>query len=64
MGYLSVVVLYNMYKIGVDKTLQLLPQVTLEDGSVDYIIDTGVDVVTKDNVDEFFEFANKVYTKK
>lgn len=32
MGYLSVVVLYNMYKIGVDKTLQLLPQVTLEDG--------------------------------
>ena len=53
-----------MYKIGVDKTLQLLPQVTLEDGSVDYIIDTGVDVVTKDNVDEFFEFANKVYTKK
>ena len=54
----------GMYKIGVDKTLQLLPQVTLEDGSVDYIIDTGVDVVTKDNVDEFFEFANKVYTKK
>lgn len=64
MGYLSLTVLYNMSKIGVDKTLQLLPKVINEDGSVDYIIDTGVDIVTSENVDEFIEFANQVYTKR
>ncbi|PNR89492.1 LacI family transcriptional regulator [Petrotoga sp. 9T1HF07.CasAA.8.2] len=64
MGYLSLAILYNMSKLGVDKTLQLLPKVINEDGSFDYIIDTGVDIVTSENVDEFFEYANKVYTKR
>lgn len=64
MGYLSIAVLYDMSKLGVEKTLQLLPKVVNEDGSVDYIVDTGVDIVTRENVDEFFEFANKVYTKR
>ena len=64
MGYLSVTVLYNMSKIGVEKTLQLLPKIEKEDGSVDYVIDTGVDVVTSENVEEFFEFANRVYSKR
>ncbi|HHV61182.1 MAG TPA: substrate-binding domain-containing protein [Firmicutes bacterium] len=44
MGYLSVAVLYNMNKIGVKNTLQMLPKTN---------IDTGVDVVTRANLEEY-----------
>jgi ribose transport system substrate-binding protein len=45
MGYLSVALLYNIAKLGQDKALMLLPK--------DRKIDTGVDIVTKDNLDEY-----------
>jgi len=45
MGYLSVAVLYNMVKLGKDKTLMMLPK--------SQIIDTGVTVVTPDTVEEY-----------
>lgn len=45
MGYLSVALLYNMVKLGVDNTLMMLPE--------SQIIDTGVTVVTPDTVDEY-----------
>ncbi|ADA66693.1 periplasmic binding protein/LacI transcriptional regulator [Thermotoga petrophila RKU-10] len=64
MGYLSVLVLYNMAKIGVENTLKMLPKVVKEDGTVDYIIDTGVDIVTEENVDQFYEYAKKIYSKR
>ncbi|PLV57217.1 sugar-binding protein [Thermotoga sp. SG1] len=64
MGYLSVLVLYNMAKVGVENTLKILPKVVREDGTVDYIIDTGVDVVTEENVDQFYEYAKKIYSKR
>jgi ribose transport system substrate-binding protein len=64
MGYLSVLVLYNMVKVGVENTLKILPKVVREDGTVDYIIDTGVDVVTEENVDQFYEYAKKIYSKR
>jgi len=55
MGYLSVVVLYLMNKIGVTNTLMMLPKV-----NGDYIIDTGVDVVTPDNLDEYLKMMEKL----
>jgi ribose transport system substrate-binding protein len=64
MGYLSVLVLYNMVKVGVENTLKILPKVVKEDGTVDYIIDTGVDIVTEENVDQFYEYAKKIYSKR
>ena len=54
MGYLSVTVLYLMNKIGVQNTLMMLPKVKV-DGKVDYVIDTGVDVVTPENLDEYLK---------
>ncbi|PLV57607.1 sugar-binding protein [Thermotoga sp. SG1] len=54
MGYLSVTVLYLMNKIGVQNTLMMLPKATV-DGKVDYVIDTGVDVVTPENLDEYLK---------
>ncbi len=54
MGYLSVTVLYLMKKIGVQNTLALLPKVTV-DGKEDYIIDTGVDVVTPQNLNDYLK---------
>lgn len=44
MGYLSVAVLYNIARIGKDKTLMMLPK--------SKIIDTGVTVVTPDMVEK------------
>ncbi len=44
MGYLSVAVLFNMNRAGVTNTLQMLPK-----GN----IDTGVDVVTRANLEEY-----------
>ena len=64
MGYLSIMVLYNMATFGVENTLKLLPKVKNPDGTWDYIIDTGVDVVTQENVDEFMEIATKIYSKR
>jgi ribose transport system substrate-binding protein len=55
MGYLSVVLLYNMIKIGVNNTLVLLPK--SEGGDV--IIDTGIDVVTKENLANYVELLDK-----
>jgi len=55
MGYLSVVVLYLMNKIGVTNTLMMLPK-----ANGDYIIDTGVDVVTPDNLDEYLKMVEKL----
>jgi len=43
-----------MNKIGVQNTLMMLPKVTV-DGKVDYVIDTGVDVVTPENLDEYLK---------
>lgn len=48
MGYLSLTVLYMMDKVGVENVLKLFPKVQYEDGSYDYIIDTGVDVITSE----------------
>lgn len=55
MGYLSVVLLYNMIKIGVNNILVLLPK--SEGGDV--IIDTGIDVVTKENLANYVELLDK-----
>jgi len=49
MGYLSVVVLADMVRVGVDNVMMLLPK--NEKGDV--IIDTGVDVVTKENLKDY-----------
>ena len=62
MGYLSVVVLYDMAKVGVANTLKLLPKVVVN-GKTDYIIDSGVDVVTQENVKGFMAKAEKIYAK-
>jgi len=55
MGYLSVVILANMAKIGVDNMMMLLPK--NEKG--DTIIDTGVDIVTKNNLKDYVEMLKK-----
>ncbi len=62
MGYLSIVVLYDMAKVGVKNTLKLLPKVVVN-GKTDYIIDSGVDVVTQENVKGFMAKAEKIYAK-
>ena len=55
MGYLSVVLLANMVRVGVENTMMLLPK--NEEGDV--IIDTGVDVVTKDNLKDYVKLLQK-----
>lgn len=45
MGYLSVALLRDIVQMGKDKALMLIPK--------NRIIDTGVDVVTKDNLEEY-----------
>jgi ribose transport system substrate-binding protein len=45
MGYLSVAFLFNIAKLGQEKAMMLLPK--------DKKVDTGVDIVTKDNMDEY-----------
>lgn len=45
MGYLSIVLLYNIARAGQEKALMMIPK--------DRKIDTGVDVVTKDNIEEY-----------
>lgn len=45
MGYLSVALLYNIARMGEEKALMMIPK--------DRKIDTGVDVVTKDNIEEY-----------
>ena len=47
-GYLAVMLLYNMARCGVEATQKLLPQ-------PDHVIDTGVEVVTPDNFDDFYK---------
>jgi len=55
MGYLSVVVLRDMVQAGKEATMMLMPKT--EDGDV--IIDTGVDVVTKDNLADYVELMDE-----
>ncbi|HIE29833.1 TPA: sugar ABC transporter substrate-binding protein [Candidatus Poribacteria bacterium] len=55
MGYLSVVLLANMARVGVENMMMLLPK--NEEGDV--IIDTGVDVVTKDNLKDYIKLLEK-----
>ncbi|MBC7328552.1 sugar-binding protein [bacterium] len=45
MGYLGVALLYNIAKMGQEKALMMIPK--------DKKIDTGVDIVTKDNLEEY-----------
>jgi ribose transport system substrate-binding protein len=52
MGYLSVAVLFNMSKLGVTNTLMMLPK--------ERIIDTGVDVVTPENLDEYLNYMKEL----
>ena len=58
MGFKSIMILYNMAVFGVEETLGLLPTV-----NGDKIVDTGVDVVTKENVDEFLKLADIIYKR-
>lgn len=55
MGYLSVVVLRDMVQAGKEATMMLLPKT--EDG--DAIIDTGVDIVTKDNLADYVKLLDQ-----
>jgi ribose transport system substrate-binding protein len=55
MGYLSVVVLRDMIQAGKEATMMLIPKT--EDG--DAIIDTGVDVVTKDNLADYVKLMDQ-----
>ena len=72
MGYFSTVLLYFMAKDGVEKTLGNLEKIVAEYGKPDYkiikegdyIIDTGVDIVTSENIDEYYEYAKEIYTKR
>ena len=54
MGYLSVVALRDMAQAGKEATMMLMPKT--EDG--DTIIDTGVDVVTKDNLADYVKMLD------
>ena len=55
MGYLSVVVLKDMVHAGKDATMMLMPKT--EEGDV--IIDTGVDIVTKDNLADYVKLMDE-----
>ncbi len=55
MGYEGVKIIHNMSKNGVKETLDSLPK--NEEG--DYIIDTGVDVVSKENLEEYLKVMDK-----
>lgn len=56
MGYNSVVLLYMMVKTGKDNVLSLLPRT--EEGDV--FVDTGVDVVTRENLGEYVKTLDKM----
>ena len=55
MGYEGVKILHSMNKKGIEETLDSLPK--NEDG--DCIIDTGVDVVSKENLEEYLKIMDK-----
>jgi ribose transport system substrate-binding protein len=55
MGYEGVKIIHNMVENGVQETLNSLPK--NEEG--DCIIDTGVDVVTKENLKEYLKIMDK-----
>jgi ribose transport system substrate-binding protein len=55
MGYEGVKILHNMNRKGIEETLDSLPK--NEDG--DCIIDTGVDVVSKGNLEEYLKIMDK-----
>ncbi|MEM3715083.1 MAG: hypothetical protein QXF82_09075, partial [Nitrososphaeria archaeon] len=51
-----VMILYDMNVFGVNETLKMLP-IVQEPYGKDHIIDTGVNVVTQSNVDQFIKEA-------
>ncbi|MBM3211468.1 substrate-binding domain-containing protein [Candidatus Poribacteria bacterium] len=55
MGYLSVVVLRDMIQAGKDATMMLMPKTQTNDT----IIDTGVDIVTKDNLADYVKMMDQ-----
>jgi len=55
MGYEGVKIIHEINKNGLESTLDSLPK--NEDG--DYIIDTGVEVVTKENLEDYLELMDK-----
>jgi len=55
MGYEGVKIIHQINEKGLEAVLDSLPQ--NEDG--DYIIDTGVEVVTKENLEEYLNLMNK-----
>ncbi len=56
MGYLSMMILFDMARLGVEQTLRILPE--------DRKVDTGLDVVTQENVVEFMKSVEKIYQKR
>ena len=52
-GYLSVMVLYNMARLGAEAVQMVLPQ-------PDHVVDTGVVIVTPDNVEKFIEYLHSL----
>ena len=52
-GYLSVMVLYNMAKCAVEAVQMLLPP-------PDHVVDTGVVIVTPENVEEFIKYLHSL----
>ncbi len=55
MGYEGVKIIHEINKNGLESTFDSLPK--NEDG--DYIIDTGVEVVTKENLEDYLELMDK-----
>ena len=55
MGYLSVVVLRDMAQAGKDATMMLMPKAK----NGDVIIDTGVDVVTRENLADYVKLLDE-----
>ena len=55
MGYLSVVVLRDMAQAGKDATMMLMPKTK----TGDVVIDTGVDIVTKENLADYVKLLDE-----
>lgn len=55
MGYLSVLVLRDMIQAGKDSTMMVMPKTP----DNDTIIDTGVDIVTKDNLADYVKMMDQ-----
>jgi ribose transport system substrate-binding protein len=58
MGYLSVYILYSMSTLGTDTTLTLLKPYLL--GDKKDVLDTGVDIVTAQNLQDYSDYLNSI----